>query len=70
MCLLCVEIIKGNMTVPEIARAYIEMATNKTDHDREILELIQEKDPEGEVLDELINLAYHVKYEQDPNSKI
>lgn len=58
MCLLCVEIIKGNMTVPEIARAYVEMSTDETDHDREILNVIQEQGKFEEVFEVLTNQKY------------
>ena len=41
MCLLCVEVIKGNMTPREIARAYSEVSIDD-EHYSEILTVINE----------------------------
>ncbi len=42
MCLLCVEVAKGNMTVPEIRHAYIELRMDQQ-HKAEFFKLLLTK---------------------------
>ncbi len=42
MCLLCVEIQKGQMTIREVTRAYTEIKIPR-EHEAELLKVIEEK---------------------------
>jgi len=59
MCLLCVEIQKGNMTIKETARAYMEL--EKSDHEKEILKIITEKYSEDDSVELFTEMFKYLK---------
>jgi len=63
MCLLCIEIAKGNMTTREMVRAYVEVANNP--HAAEVLEVLDKNGKLDEFQDTLIEMAAQELEDED-----
>jgi len=61
MCLLCIEVSKGNMTNAEVARAYREATVDSDEHWVEVLAAIESKYDLDEVSKELWKLPFILK---------
>lgn len=62
MCVLCRMIQKEQLSIREIAKAYREVSQIDPDHDREILELLEEKNKFEEVFDHLFEMEYYRRH--------
>jgi len=69
MCLLCIEISKGNMNVKEVAKAYIEQSDMEDGHIYELMgKIVKHYGHEGfREVGEEISKEYEKRYKNEAN---
>lgn len=69
MCLLCVEIAKGNMNAREVARAYVEQSEMDDEHIYEVMtEIVKHYGQEGfREVGEEISKEYEKRHKDETN---